>query len=153
MRRPPSNPRIGPARAPRLLAAGLLLTTLWALGASYVVVFHDEVLAAFVARQGAVQVAYEARLSEMRAALDQGRTDRSQTQDDLAMRLSSAVERQTELERRQSAIAGLSGVAIDATPSEPSVTGSLPDPFVGIGLRRSDADAAPSRTGRRSARE
>ncbi|RZK82246.1 MAG: hypothetical protein EOO66_27015, partial [Methylobacterium sp.] len=39
---------------PKILAAGLALALVWALGASYLVVFHDDVLAGFVARQGAM---------------------------------------------------------------------------------------------------
>ncbi|TXM93170.1 M23 family peptidase, partial [Methylobacterium sp. WL116] len=45
---------------------------MWAAGASGLVVFHDDILAGFVARQGAMQTAYEARLAALRAELDRG---------------------------------------------------------------------------------
>ncbi|MCJ2055229.1 M23 family metallopeptidase [Methylobacterium sp. J-048] len=127
---------------PKLLAAGFALALLWALGASYLIVFHDDVLAGFVARQGAMRDAYEARLAELRDRLDRAGRDRVGAESSLAERVAAALERQAELERRQAALAGL-GVQ----PPDPLTTGALPRPDDGpdgFDLRPAEA-GAPSR--------
>ncbi|WP_375456210.1 peptidoglycan DD-metalloendopeptidase family protein [uncultured Methylobacterium sp.] len=136
----------------RLLAAGLVASGLWAVAASALLLFHDDVLAGFLARQGAMQAAYEARLADLRTELDRGGSERGQAQDGLAAQLAGLVARQGELERRQAALAGLAGDAAD-----PQTTGSLPagspapvlDLVPDLGLRRG-GEPFP---GRRSARE
>ncbi|MHC2106240.1 peptidoglycan DD-metalloendopeptidase family protein [Methylobacterium sp. CM6246] len=92
---------------PKILAAGLALALVWALGASYLIVFHDDVLAGFVARQGAMRDAYEARLAELQDRLDRTHRDRAGAESSLAERVAAALERQAELERRQAALANL----------------------------------------------
>ncbi|WP_375465089.1 M23 family metallopeptidase [uncultured Methylobacterium sp.] len=135
----------------RLLAAALAATILWAAGATGLLLFHDDLLAGFVARQGAMQAAYEARLLDMQMRLDRGGSERVQAQDAVAARLAGLIERQGELERRQAALAGLTGPIEDG--AGPPVTGSLPSrptiPMPALGLR--GADEAPA--GRRSDRE
>ncbi|MEA1831916.1 M23 family metallopeptidase [Methylobacterium durans] len=139
-----------PPRAAHLaLGIALLLATLWAAGATYVLVFHDEVLARFVARQAAMQAAYEARITDLQASLDRSTTQRSLDRDGVEARLSALVERQAGLERRQAAIADLVGVAGPETGADPSLTGALPEP-VSPGLELRTGEGAP---GRRSARE
>ncbi|MCJ2096458.1 M23 family metallopeptidase [Methylobacterium sp. J-072] len=126
---------------PKILAAGLALALLWALGASYLIVFHDDVLAGFVARQGAMRDAYEARLTELRDRLDRAGRDRAGAESSLAERVAAALERQAELERRQAALAGLG-----AQINDPLTTGALPRPDEGpdaFGLRPAEAGAPP----------
>ncbi|MGU3286702.1 M23 family metallopeptidase [Methylobacterium mesophilicum] len=106
---------------PKILAAGLALALVWALGASYLIVFHDDVLAGFVARQGAMRDAYEARLAELQDRLDRTRRDRAGAESSLAERVAAALERQAELERRQAALANLGSPIPD-----PLTTGALP---------------------------
>ncbi|TXN54420.1 M23 family peptidase, partial [Methylobacterium sp. WL18] len=77
---------------PKILAAGLALALVWALGASYLIVFHDDVLAGFVARQGAMRDAYEARLVELQDRLDRTRRDRAGAESSLAERVAAALE-------------------------------------------------------------
>ncbi|TXM90142.1 M23 family peptidase, partial [Methylobacterium sp. WL103] len=72
---------IVPPRRNRLLAASLVVATLWAAAASGLLLFHDDLLAGFVARQGAMQVAYEARLAALQAELDRGGSARAEAQD------------------------------------------------------------------------
>ena len=161
MHRPTSQRRLDPPRRrPPWLAAGLAITLLWALGASCVILFHDDVLAGFVARQGAMRTAYEARIGELQDLLDRGRSDRAGTESALAARVAAALERQAELERRQAALATLANAnpaPVDASLLDPPTTGALPASLDGLGLRPAEPVApfaAPSPLpARRSARD
>jgi murein DD-endopeptidase MepM/ murein hydrolase activator NlpD len=141
--------RLVPPRAAPWLAAGFALALLWALGASYLIVFHDDVLAGFVARQAALRDTYEARIGALQDRLDRDRHDRAGSEAGLADRVAAALERQAELERRTAALAGLDRAAL----SEPGATGALPerrdgepDGFDdGLTLRPSE-EAAPARS-------
>ena len=113
--------RSASGKAAPWLAGALALALLWALGATYLIVFHDEVLAGFVARQGAMRDAYEAQLAELRARFDRDRRDRAGTETGLADRVAAALERQAELERRTASLAGLGR----QTPPDPAATGAL----------------------------
>jgi murein DD-endopeptidase MepM/ murein hydrolase activator NlpD len=142
-----------PHRRSRLLAAALLVTGLWAAGASGLVLFHDDILAGFVARQGAMQTAYEARLAALRAELDRGGSARAEAQVAVAARLDGLTARQNDLERRQAVLARLARPDdTSSDPIDPPTTGSLPGPSSAgesdLGLRGVEA-----RPGRRSARE
>lgn len=150
-----------PRRPAPWLAAGLALALVWALGASYLIVFHDDVLAGFVARQAALRDAYEARIGELQDRLDRDRRDRVGSEAGLAERVAAALERQAELERRTAALGDLERQAL----SEPSTTGALPDRsdgprsggYDGLLLRPTEGPA-PARSAieplpRRSARE
>ncbi len=96
-----------PRRPAPWLAAGLALALVWALGASYLIVFHDDVLAGFVARQAALRDAYDARIGELQDRLDRDRRDRVGSEAGLAERVAAALERQAELERRTAALGDL----------------------------------------------
>lgn len=150
------SPRL-PPRATSWLAAGLALALIWALGATYLIVFHDEVLAGFVARQGAMRDAYEAQLAELRDRLDRDRREQAGTETGLADRVTAALERQAELERRAAALAEFAR----QTRPDPVATGTLA-PRPGVSLTpvddeldlRSDDGAEPARAlPRRSALE
>jgi murein DD-endopeptidase MepM/ murein hydrolase activator NlpD len=153
--------RLAPRRPAPWLGAGLGLALLWALGASYLIVFHDDVLAGFVTRQAAMRDAYEARIAELQDLIDRDRRDRAGSEAGLADRVTAALERQAELERRTAALADLDRQG----SSDPSVTGALPPrpdegqtgPDDGLLLRPSE-DSGPSRPAprplpRRSARD
>ncbi len=115
---------------PKILAAGLALAFVWALGASYLVVFHDDVLAGFVARQGAMRDAYEARLAELQDRLDRTHRDRAGAESSLAERVAAALERQAELERRQAALANLGSQSLGSQSLGSEGLGSqIPDPL------------------------
>ncbi|WP_457105120.1 M23 family metallopeptidase [Methylobacterium sp. P5_C11] len=158
--------RSRPHRAAAWLAAGLALSLVWASGATYLIVFHDDVLAGFVARQTALRDAYETRIGELQDRLDHDRDDRAGSEAGLADRVAAALAHQAELERRMAALAGLERQAqTDPLTTDPLTTGALPDPFdappdsVQDGLLlRPSGDAAAERPTthplpRRSARE
>ena len=140
-----------PHRGNRLLAASLLVVGLWAAAASGLLLFHDDVLAGFVARQGTMQVAYEARIAALRAELDRGGSARAEAQVAVAARLDGLAARQADLERRQAVLAGLARTsapdAIDP-PTTGALPGQTPAPEGELGLR--GLDPPP---GRRTARE
>ncbi|MDR7036766.1 murein DD-endopeptidase MepM/ murein hydrolase activator NlpD [Methylobacterium sp. BE186] len=135
-----------PLRAGRIaLGIGLVVTTLWAAAATYVLVFHDTVLARFVERQVAMRAAYEARILDLQASLDRAATQRVADIDGVESRLSALTDRQAGLERRQAAIADLVGEDVP----DPSRTGALPDAGP-LDLELRPGDGGP---GRRSARD
>ncbi|GJE43668.1 hypothetical protein AEGHOMDF_2847 [Methylobacterium soli] len=139
-----------PRRSTLVLGCGLALTAAWAVAASYFLVFHDEVLARFLARQALAQSAYETRLSDLQGKLDRAASDRTLTREAVEVRLSVLAERQEELSRRQAALAELTGEAPPSTGGgDPGVTGSLGEPEP-LALRTTET--APKRE-RRSARE
>jgi murein DD-endopeptidase MepM/ murein hydrolase activator NlpD len=131
----PGHPR--PQRGRALLAGGLGLTILWAGAATYGLVFRDDALARLLSRQGRMQAAYEARIAELGAEIEQGRQALA-ARTDLERRLAAALERQAELERRQSVLGRLPGLAPPADEARPA-----PDAFE---LRGADAP----RPGRRA---
>jgi murein DD-endopeptidase MepM/ murein hydrolase activator NlpD len=124
-----------PGRRAPWLALGFGLCLAWALGTSYLIVFHDDVLAGFVARQAAMRDAYEARVAALQNLLDRDRRDRAGAETGLADRVAAALERQAELERRAAALAGLERPGL----SDPTITGALPRP----GAERDGSDEAP----------
>ncbi|WP_232628628.1 M23 family metallopeptidase [Methylobacterium sp. Leaf118] len=130
-----SRPAPGRAAAPsvrpraRLAAAlgvGLALTTAWAGAASYYLIFHDEVLARFVSRQSAMQVAYEARLGSLQLALDQAVAEHNAARGATDGRLQAIAERQALIERRQSLLSGLGPAAAEIDPAPAPVP--VPEP-------------------------
>ncbi|KAB1076263.1 M23 family metallopeptidase [Methylobacterium planeticum] len=136
-------------RTTLLLGCGLALTTLWGCAASYVLVFHDEMMGRFMARQVALQTAYESRLADLQARLDRAASDRSLTREAVEVRLSVLAERLEELTRQQAVLAEVVGETPSPLFPDPVGTGSLPEPEP-LALRTRDA---PPPRERRSARE
>ncbi|QIJ75552.1 peptidoglycan DD-metalloendopeptidase family protein [Methylobacterium sp. NI91] len=133
----------------RLLAAlslGLAVSTLWAAGASYYLVFHDEVLARFVSRQSAMQFTYEERLGTLQRALDRSAAERVAARGSVESRLATLIERQALIEKRQGLLSGFGGAAasIDMPPPVPApVADTAPrvrKPFPTPGLRMGGED-------------
>ncbi len=106
-------------RSRALLAGGLGLAVLWAGAATYGLVFRDDALARLLSRQGGMQAAYEARIAELGDEIERGRQALA-ARTDLERRLSVALERQAELERRQSVLGRLPGLAPQAGEARPA---------------------------------
>ncbi|MCK2053362.1 peptidoglycan DD-metalloendopeptidase family protein [Methylobacterium sp. 37f] len=145
----------------RLLAGALALAVAWAGGATYYLVFHDEVLARFVSQQSAIQYGYEERIGALRLQLDRVTMEQAAARDGITQRLAELVRRQAAMEARQAAIATLAG---EPGPSLPGATpveeraaetsskpanGSKPYPTPDTLQLRTQDDLAP---GRQSAR-
>ena len=125
----PSRPRF-PART-ILVGAALGLSLSWAAGATYYLVFHDEVLARFVSQQSAMQFGYEERIGALRSQLERAASDRSAVRGGIESRLATLAERQTLIETRQNLLAGLGGQMPDAAlplnlPPEPAPVAEPP---------------------------
>lgn len=113
-----TKPRGGRA----LLAAGLAATSLWAGAATYGLLFHDDLMAGLLARQGTIQAAYETRLAALRAEVEQAQREQAALRQGLERRLDAALDRQAELERRQSVVTRMP----DAGATAPE---AVPEPF------------------------
>ena len=117
----------------RLVAAlslGLAISTIWAAGASYYLVFHDEVLARFVSRQSAMQFAYEERLGTLQRALDRSAAEGAAARGGVESRLAALIERQALIEKRQGLLAGFGGAANIDVPAPAPVPVAEPAPRV-----------------------
>ena len=105
-------------RAVPLLAGALALSTLWAGGATYYLLFHDELLARIADRQRETRIAYEERVSTLQAQVERAAADRVAAQGGVEGRLAALAERQALIEKRQGLLAALGGGPVE--------TGSLP---------------------------
>ncbi|KMO18041.1 peptidase M23B [Methylobacterium platani JCM 14648] len=119
---PPARPSGGPdriwvvrRRTLAIAAAAFGALSLWASAATWFIVFRDEALARFMERQGAMQYAYEERISALRARLDRVATQKLLEQDGVETRLADLAGRQVALESRQAMLAGLAEMAGGAT--------------------------------------
>lgn len=135
-----------PRRLIAALSLGLAVSTLWAAGASYYLVFHDEVLARFVSRQSAMQFNYEERLGTLQRALDRSAAESVAARGSVESRLATLIERQALIEKRQGLLSGFGGAAapIDMPPPAPApVADTAPrvrKPFPTPGLRMGGED-------------
>ncbi|GAA0244334.1 hypothetical protein LNAOJCKE_0794 [Methylorubrum aminovorans] len=135
-----------PRRLLVALSLGLAVSTLWAAGASYYLVFHDEVLARFVSRQSAMQFTYEERLGTLQRALDRSAAESVAARGSVESRLATLIERQALIEKRQGLLSGFGGAAasIDMPPPAPApVADTAPrvrKPFPTPGLRMGGED-------------
>ncbi|MCJ2044273.1 peptidoglycan DD-metalloendopeptidase family protein [Methylobacterium sp. J-078] len=149
------------------MAGALALATLWAGGATYYLVFHDEVLARFVSQQSALQYGYEERIGALRLQLDRAALEQASVRERIAQRMAELGQRQAALEARQAQLAGLAGepgvapplalpvaspVAEETATDEPAPRGAGAKPFPTpetLELRTRD-DAIPGRQSTRS---
>lgn len=139
-------PQPAPRRSRPWLVAGLAGSLLWSSTATYLVLFHDQALTRILAGQMAMRTAYEARIAGLRAQIDGAATGQAEAETALATRVETALVKQAELERRQSALSGLMDVATTG-----SLGSAVPRPF-----RESPEAASPrpegtAGRGRRSA--
>ena len=124
-RKPKSKPllRIVVARGERFRAftlrpwlVGTALGGILLLGAVYLMAtaymfFHDDLLAAAIARQGQIKAAYEDRISALRADIDRLNSRQLGERQALAADLDRLVGRQAVLDQRQDILAGLAQAA------------------------------------------
>ncbi|MFH6784778.1 M23 family metallopeptidase [Methylobacterium sp. MA0201] len=146
-----------------LVLAGIAFAglCLWASAATWFIVFRDAALARFMERQGAMQYAYEERISALRARLDRVATQKLLEQDGVETRLADIAGRQVALEGRQAMIAGLveqAGAAAgedgpapaggwpsrDARSAPAPLPAQMPPTPESLGLRTEADDVAPA---------
>ncbi|TGD99885.1 M23 family metallopeptidase [Methylobacterium nonmethylotrophicum] len=115
----------------------------WASAATWFIVFRDEALARFMERQGAMQYAYEERISALRARLDRVATQKLLEQDGVETRLADLAGRQVALESRQAMLLGLAEQAGGAAALAGDDGGGAPLPGTWPGR---EAKPAPTPT-------
>src|SRR6202158_1659718 len=104
---------------------------MWSAATATYFAFRDDVLTRLIARQAAMQYAYEDRIAELRAKVDRTTSRQLLDQEQFDQKLEQIMRRQTTLESRATAL---------GTIPDGSVTGSIRTPSRG-------AAAAPSGTG------
>src|SRR5215813_6432168 len=107
--------RIGPV-AFWICVGTLVIMAGWAGVTATYFAFHDDVLARLIARQAAMQFAYEDRIAEMRAQVDRVTSRQLLDQEQFERRLDQLARRQAALEARSSSLGAL---------SDPAITGSI----------------------------
>jgi murein DD-endopeptidase MepM/ murein hydrolase activator NlpD len=123
-RRPPARPftfghgdrlvRLGPVAFWTVVGALVIMAGWSAVTATYFA-FQDDVLTRMVARQAAMQFAYEDRLAEMRARVDRVTSRQMLDQEQLEQKLEQLMRRQAVLEQRATSLGAV---------ADPSTTGS-----------------------------
>lgn len=144
----------------RILAAGLVTTSLWAGATTWYLVFHDEILARFVAQQGAMHYSYEERIGVLRTQLDRAAIERLSARDGVEVRLTELAQRQAAMERRQAMLSALTGepafpeaAAASASVAKRPMLSGKPVPSPDALELRSRDEESPEALGRRSARD
>ena len=99
------------------IAAAAVLVFAWTAAATAYLAFHDDLMGAMVARQAAMETAYEKRLTEARARLDAVASRRALDQSSFETKLTELMSRQARLERRGAIIAALAGDTEGRNPS------------------------------------
>jgi murein DD-endopeptidase MepM/ murein hydrolase activator NlpD len=107
--------RIGPVAFWICIGTLVIMAGWSAITATYFA-FHDDVLARLIARQAAMQFAYEDRIADMRAQVDRVTSRQLLDQEQFEQRLGQLAKRQAALEARASSLGGL---------SDQSITGSI----------------------------
>ncbi|MGA8447936.1 MAG: peptidoglycan DD-metalloendopeptidase family protein [Roseiarcus sp.] len=99
------------------IAALTALLIVWASAVSAYIAFHDDLLSAVVTRQAAMESAYESRLAEARARLDEVAGQRALDLKSFARKLSELASRQARLEKRGALVAALAAESEGRNPS------------------------------------
>src|SRR5215207_5688136 len=100
-------------RRGRLIAAaiGAALLAVWAAGATWCLFASDTLSAGLLARQSAIQYAYEDRIGDLRTRLDRVSTQKLVEQESLDGRLRELAARQLKIEARQAVVNRLAAQA------------------------------------------
>src|SRR5215212_7762209 len=100
-------------RRGRLIAAGIgaALLAVWAAGATWCLFASDTLSAGLLARQSAIQYAYEDRIGDLRTRLDRVSTQKLLEQESLNARLHELAARQLRIEARQAVVNRLAAQA------------------------------------------
>jgi murein DD-endopeptidase MepM/ murein hydrolase activator NlpD len=100
-------------RRGRLIAAaiGAALLAVWAAGATWCLFASDTLSAGLLARQSAIQYAYEDRIGDLRTRLDRVSTQKLVEQESLNARLHELAARQLKIEARQAVVNRLAAQA------------------------------------------
>lgn len=106
--------RGGPVRTFRLPPAGVwavaaiaLLAFAWTAAVTLYVAFHDDVIGAIIAHQAEMKAAYEDRLAEARARLDEAASRQLLERNSFKSKVNEVISRQARLEQRGAIVVAL----------------------------------------------
>ncbi len=106
---------------------GVLFLALY-VGATGYWIFRDDILAASIAHQSRMRIAYEDRIAELRSQIDRVTSRQMLDQEEIDAKLQRVLGRQAALDARQDLLTGLDAIArqvgISLTP-DPKSTGSI----------------------------
>ena len=91
------------------LAALALIAFAWTTSVTVYVAFHDDVMGAILARQAEINAAYEDRLAEARARLDEAASRQLLERNAFNGKVNEVMSRQARLEQRGAIVAALAG--------------------------------------------
>ena len=103
------------------IAALALLSFAWTASVTFYVAFHDDLIGAILARQAEMKAAYEDRLAEARARLDEAASQRLLERNSFKGRVNEVLSRQARLEQSGAIVAALA----ETEARNPSVAGRL----------------------------
>jgi murein DD-endopeptidase MepM/ murein hydrolase activator NlpD len=89
------------------IAAVAVLMLFWTAAVTAYLAFHDDMVRAMVARQAHIEAAYEDRLAEARARLDEVASQRALDQNSFEGKLTELMSRQAQLEQRGAIVVAL----------------------------------------------
>src|SRR3972149_12166868 len=98
--------RLGPVTF-WIAVGSLMIMAGWSLATGTYFAFHDDVLTRLIARQKEQQFAYEDRIAELRAQVDRIASRQLLDQGHFEQKFEQIMRRQTTLESRASALAGV----------------------------------------------
>ncbi len=113
----------------------LVIMAGWSAVTATYFAFHDDVLARLIARQAAMQFAYEDRIADMRAQVDRVTSRQLLDQEQFEQRLTQLANRQAVLEARASSLGAL---------ADPAITGSVRPHTRSLAPREPAAPPKPS---------
>jgi murein DD-endopeptidase MepM/ murein hydrolase activator NlpD len=118
------------------VAAIALLVLAWTAAVTLYVAFHDDVIGVVIARQAAMEAAYEDRLAEAHARFDEAASRQLLERNSFKSKVNEVVSRQARLEQRGAIVAAL---AAETEPRNPARLGrreaaapALPDALSAI---------------------
>src|SRR5271154_4937427 len=91
------------------IAALALLSFAWTASVTLYVAFHDDLMGAILARQVEMKAAYEDRLAEARARLDEAASRQLLERNSFNGKVNEVMVRQARLEQRGAIVAALAG--------------------------------------------
>jgi murein DD-endopeptidase MepM/ murein hydrolase activator NlpD len=91
------------------LAALALISFAWTASVTVYVAFHDDLMGAILARQAEMKAAYEDRLTEARARLDEAASRQLLERNSFNGKVNEVISRQARLEQRGAIVAALAG--------------------------------------------
>src|SRR6202165_1992661 len=111
--------RFGPV-AFWIVVGTVTLLGMWSAATATYFAFRDDVLTRLIARQAAMQYAYEDRIAELRAKVDRTTSRQLLDQEQFDQKLDQIMRRQTALESRATALGAIPDTSITGSIRTPS---------------------------------